>query len=110
MANNASWKAIFQKHHILRHDFSTAPFPLNAEQTACGHFKKTSEKDKTRNTIIRQLFYPYRQWRQFTRKPIHLLFFEKRGDHYMLWQYQFTDPANHNSIELINSKRYLLIK
>ncbi len=58
------------------------------------------------NTIIRQLFYPYKQWSHHTKKPIKTLFFEKRENEYLLWQFRFKDAQNYNSIELIKSRRY----
>lgn len=63
---------------------------------------------RTSNTIIRQLFYPFRQWSEYTSKQVYLVFFEKRGTKYMLWQYSFKDKNNYNSIELVNSRKYYL--
>ena len=67
-----------------------------------------AKNSKTSNTIIRQLFYPFRQWEQHTSKKVYLLFFEKRNHEYMLWQYHFSDKYNYNSIELISSCKYIL--
>ena len=36
-----------------------------------------------------QLYYPYRQWSEHTNKKVFLLFFEKRVDEYLIWQYEF---------------------
>lgn len=63
---------------------------------------------KTSNTIIRQLYYPFRQWGIQTQKEIFLLFFEKREREYHIWQYGFSKPDDYNSIELIKSKRYII--
>ena len=60
------------------------------------------------NVIIRQLYYPYRQWQAHTRKPVHLLFFEKRADEYCIWEFAFEDPQNYNSIICRNSARFSL--
>ena len=67
-----------------------------------------AKNSKTSNSIIRQLFYPFRQWSAHSRKQIYLVFFEKRDDEYMLWQYQFKDENDYNSIELIKSCKYYL--
>ncbi len=67
-----------------------------------------AKNSKTTNTIIRQLFYPYRQWSSHTKKKIYLLFFEKRGNEYLIWQYKFKDSNNYNSISLIRSTRYVI--
>ena len=59
------------------------------------------------NTIIRQLYYPFRQWSSHTAKPVSTLFFQRTNDHeYHLWQFGFDDPADYNSIRLLKSARY----
>lgn len=46
MKNN-SWKAIFDKYNINKHDFNKEPFYITSEmiKNATEHFKKTSEKE-----------------------------------------------------------------
>lgn len=65
------------------------------------------------NTIIRQLFYPFRQWSLNTTKPVKTLFFEKRvidGENiFHLWLFEFEDPEDYNSIKLVRSARYRII-
>lgn len=68
-----------------------------------------AKNSSTYNTIIRQLFYPYKQWKLHTQKDVFLLFFEKRGDVFNIWQYGFKDEYNYNSIELIKADRYRII-
>lgn len=68
-----------------------------------------AKNSATSNTIIRQLFYPYKQWRTYTKKDVFLLFFEKRGNMYYIWQYGFKDENDYNSIYLIKSERYRII-
>jgi len=68
-----------------------------------------AKNSKTINVIIRQLFYPFRQWQQHTEKPVKTLFFEKRGDLYSLWQFAFGDPENYNSIKLERSQGYKIV-
>ncbi len=67
-----------------------------------------AKNSKTQNTVIRQLFYPFRQWSEYTQKQICLVFFEKRDSEYMLWQYKFKNKDDYNSIELVNSCKYYL--
>jgi len=67
-----------------------------------------AKNSKTNNTIIRQLFYPFRQWKHYTRKEVILLFFEKRGSLFYIWQYGFSDANNYNSIKLIKAEKYLI--
>ncbi|MDR2772831.1 MAG: hypothetical protein LBB93_05125 [Elusimicrobiota bacterium] len=63
----------------------------------------------TANTIIRQLFYPFRQWQQYTSKQVNILFFEKRDSRYLLWQYEFADPNNYNSIRILKAQQYEIV-
>lgn len=64
--------------------------------------------------IIRQLYYPFRQWSENTSKKVVPVFFEKRsvdGENlYYIWQYEFTDVNDYNSIKLVKSARFRIIK
>ena len=64
--------------------------------------------------IIRQLYYPFRQWSENTKKEVIPLFFEKRiinGESiYYIWQYRFSDMNDYNSISLVKSARYRIVK
>ena len=42
------------------------------------------------NTISRQLFYPYKQWKSYTNKEVKCLFFEKQGNIYNIWDHNKT--------------------
>jgi len=64
-------------------------------------------KMKTANTIIRQMYYPYRQWSQTTNKNISVVFFEKHDENlYSFWEFVFDDPNDYNSIRLARSANY----
>ncbi len=59
------------------------------------------------NTIIRQLYYPYRQWQNHTEKPVSTLFFQRTGnDEYHFWHFGFDNLNDYNSIRLLKSARY----
>lgn len=62
----------------------------------------------TKNTIIRQLYYPFRQWETYTQKKVSLLYFEKRKNEYSLWQFGFADKYDYNSIELLKSAKFII--
>lgn len=68
-----------------------------------------AKNSATKNTIIRQIYYPFRQWSEHTNKKVSLLFFEKRVDEYLIWQYIFTEKNNYNSIKLAKAKKYKII-
>lgn len=58
------------------------------------------------NTIIRQLYFPFRQWTSFVKKPVRILFFNHRESVYTFWEYAFDDPNDYNSIKLVRSNNY----
>lgn len=66
------------------------------------------------NEIIRQLYFPFRQWSENTTKKVIPVFFEKRiagvENLYYIWQFKFTDVHDYNSIQLVKSARYRIIK
>ena len=65
------------------------------------------------NNIIRQLYYPFRQWQSYTEKPVSTLFFQRTGgadgDEYHLWHFGFDDRNDYNSIRLLQSGRYRIV-
>lgn len=70
-----------------------------------------AKNSSVENTIIRQLFYPYRQWQAVTKKEIIPVFFERNAEQkvYNIWQYSFNDANDYNSIRLIKSGRYKIM-
>ena len=69
-----------------------------------------AKNSQTKNTIIRQLYYPFRQWSEkVPDKKVRNVFFEKREKEYMFWEYEFTKKSNYNSIRLVKSNRYKIV-
>lgn len=69
-----------------------------------------AKNSSTNNTIIRQLYFPFRQWQHYTKKKVFTLFFEKSKDNiYSIWQFEFKNKDNYNSISLVKSERYKII-
>ncbi|MCD4760289.1 hypothetical protein K8R42_00130, partial [bacterium] len=62
------------------------------------------------NVIIRQLYYPFRQWQNYTKKKITTLFFEKshKDNIYSIWQFKFKDVNDYNSIEIFKSGKFII--
>jgi len=58
------------------------------------------------NVIIRQLYYPFRQWKSHTSKKVVTLFFQKDDDTYSIWHFQFKDKEDYNNIELVKAGRF----
>ena len=69
-----------------------------------------AKNSRTNNVIIRQLFYPFRQWSHYTKKKVLTLFFEKRANLYSLWQFEFKDKNEYNSIRLVRSLKYKIVE
>jgi hypothetical protein len=65
-----------------------------------------AKNSATKNTIIRQLYYPFRQWQIHTKKKVNILFFEKRKDTYSLWEFGFIEANDYNSITLLKSAKF----
>lgn len=64
------------------------------------------------NVIIRQLYYPYRQWQERTKKKVITLFFDKdhKDNTYSIWQFEFSDSKDYNSIKLVKSGRFKILE
>ena len=56
--------------------------------------------------IIRQLYYPYRYWKMRVDKEIVPVFFTFKNGVYTFYVYEFQDPENYNSIQLVNKLSY----
>ncbi|WP_270977445.1 type II restriction enzyme [Campylobacter helveticus] len=69
-----------------------------------------AKNNLTQNVIIRQLYYPLRQWSIHTQKEITTLFFEKRSDEFLIWEFIFNDIKNYNSIELKRNAKFIINK
>ena len=102
-------------------DFVTSKFRLRAQsvqtEVDSGYEGKNNvvlveaKGSKATNTIIRQLYYPYRQWGIFTGKPVSTLFFQHaKGGEFHLWQFGFDELENYNSIRLLRSGRYQIVR
>ena len=68
-----------------------------------------AKNGKYKNVIIRQLYYPFRQWQEHTKKKVYTLFFERtKNDIYSIWQFEFKNPLNYNSIKLVKSGKFII--
>lgn len=64
------------------------------------------------NIIIRQLYYPFRQWQKQTKKKVVTLFFDKKhGENvYSIWQFEFSDTEDYNSIHLVKTGKFRIVE
>ncbi|MBQ8892755.1 MAG: hypothetical protein IJ068_07840 [Bacilli bacterium] len=58
--------------------------------------------------VIRQLYYPYRHWKDKILKEIIPVFFVYDNGIYNMFIYSFEDLYNYNSLKLIDIKRYMV--
>lgn len=57
---------------------------------------------------VRQLYYPYRLWRNRVKKPIRLLFSQYYNRVFRLLEYGFAEEGNYSSIKLLRQQCYSL--
>lgn len=70
-----------------------------------------AKQRRVTNTIIRQLYYPFRQWNHYAEpagKQVCTIFFEKTSKKYTFWQFVFDNPLEYNSIRLARSAQFEL--
>lgn len=56
--------------------------------------------------LIRQLYYPYRRWMNKVTKKIIPVFLVYSNGIFNLYEYEFQDPDNYNSLVLVRQKNY----
>lgn len=57
--------------------------------------------------LIRQLYYPYRLWKEKLNKEVIPIFFIYNNGVFRLFKYEFVDDKNYNSLRLVESKNYI---
>lgn len=67
-----------------------------------------AKRDISNDFLVRQLYYPFRAWRGRVTKKIKPVFLVFSNGVFYLYQYEFTDPQNYNSLSLIKQKNYIL--
>lgn len=60
--------------------------------------------------IIRQLYYPYRRWKDSVSKKVNTVYLVYTNNIFHLYNYEFADINNYNSIFLKNYKKYTFEK
>ena len=58
--------------------------------------------------LIRQLYYPYRAWKDRVNKVVRPVFFTYSNGIFHLREYKFEDPLCYNSISLVQERKYKL--
>ena len=65
-----------------------------------------AKRDLSEDFLIRQLYYPYRVWQDRVTKTVRPIFLVYSNGIYRLYEYQFVDPNNYSSLQLIKQKNY----
>lgn len=60
--------------------------------------------------LIRQLYYPFRLWNQKITKRIIPVFMVYSNGVFTLYEYNFQEPNNYNSLVLVKQKNYTLVQ
>lgn len=68
-----------------------------------------AKNELVNDVLVRQLYYPYRLWARKTGKQVVPIFLSYSNDVFSFYVFRFSEPANYNSIELIDRKRYQII-
>lgn len=55
---------------------------------------------------VRQLYFPYRKYKELVKKPIRLVFSQYIDQTYYLYEYEFEEIENYSSIRLVNMAAY----
>ncbi len=67
-----------------------------------------AKMDLSEDFHIRQLYYPFRLWRERVSKPVRNVFFNYSDGTFLVYEYVFDDPMCYNSLRLHQMKRYVV--
>lgn len=56
--------------------------------------------------LVRQLYYPYRLWKNKINKKVKPLFLTYSNGIFSFYEYEFQEPDNYNSLNLLKQKNY----
>lgn len=67
-----------------------------------------AKKDLSEDFLVRQLYYPLRVWNNRVTKKVKTIFMVFSNGMFNLYEYQFEDLQNYNSLYLVKQKNYLI--
>lgn len=67
-----------------------------------------AKRDISKDFLIRQLYYPYRLWNEKVSKKVRPIFLVYSNGIFTLREYEFKEPKNYNSLEILQQKNYTL--
>lgn len=67
-----------------------------------------AKNQKVEDFLVRQLFYPYRLWKNKTSKHVKSVFFTYSNDIFTFFIYEFCDDDRYNSLQLLKQVNYII--
>lgn len=67
-----------------------------------------AKRDLSDDFLVRQLYYPFRVWCERVTKKVKPVFLIFSNGIFNLYQYQFEDVRNYNSLRLVKQKNYMI--
>lgn len=67
-----------------------------------------AKRDLSDDFLVRQLYYPFRVWSDRVTKTVKPVFLIFSNGMFNLYQYQFEDPQNYNSLILVKQRNYVI--
>lgn len=67
-----------------------------------------AKRDLSDDFLVRQIYYPYRVWSERVTKMVKPVFLIFSNGMFNLYQYQFEDPQDYNSLVLTKQKNYII--
>ncbi|HIU42388.1 MAG TPA: transcriptional regulator [Candidatus Egerieicola faecale] len=67
-----------------------------------------AKMDLSDDFLVRQLYYPFRVWSNRVTKTVKPVFLIFSNGVFHLYQYQFDEPHNYNSLRLVKQKNYVI--
>ena len=65
-----------------------------------------AKMDISEDFLVRQLYYPFRVWKNRISKPVRPVFLIYSNGIFRLFEYEFKDIYNYNSLQLVKQKNY----
>lgn len=96
-------------HEVLPVDVCNSQIEIDAAYEGINSLALLEAKrDISEDFLVRQLYYPYRTWKEKMTKKVRPVFLVYTNGIFNLYEYQFIDPTNYNSLVLIQQKNYSL--
>lgn len=67
-----------------------------------------AKRDLSDDFLVRQLYYPFRVWSERVTKTVKPVFLIFSNGMFNLYQYQFEDPQNYNSLIIVKQRNYVI--